>query len=106
METNVVRIGGDRVRFTVPVDWGREQAEGDLVEFDLAVIPEPWPDGRHGEGVWVCDPITGYRFTSASTREKALSSLTALVELMGGRALFEQHLQLRRTKDFRTRVEP
>ncbi|MBL8467339.1 hypothetical protein [Methyloversatilis discipulorum] len=105
METNVVRIGGNRVRFAVPVDWGQEQAEGELIDFDLAVISEPWPGGRHGESVWVCDPVTGHRFTSASTREKALLNLSAVVELMGGAEQFGRDLQHRRAKDFRTRVE-
>lgn len=105
METKVVRIDDNRVRFAVPVDWGTEWAEGELVDFDLAVIPEPWPEGRKGEGVWVCDPVTGQRFTSASTREKALLNLTAVVELMGGAEQFGRDLQHRRAKDLRTRVE-
>lgn len=85
------RIDADRVSFRIACDWGVSQVQAELIDFDLALHPEPWPTGA-GLDTWVSDPATGRRLVSGSTREKALANLNTLVSLAGGAEAFSRWL--------------
>lgn len=98
MSGKAIRVGEAKVRFTTPCSWGAATVECELIEFDLAVHPEPWPHGLSGTDVWVTDPFSGKRLVSGSTWSKAMANLDAMVNLAGGADRFRAWLESERRK--------